>query len=426
MKCKALILTLAVVMACAIAPAVLRAGPFEGGQAAYQKGDFEAAARLFREPAGQGNADAQFYLGVMYNFGWGVPQDDHEAARWYRLAAGQGHAEAQYNLGLMYDSGQGVPQDYQEAARWHRLAAGRGNAVAQFSLGLMYAKGEGVPQDYVQAHLWLNLAAAQGEKEAAKWRDDLTQKMTPEQIAEAQRLAREWRPSEPPLFGDNPIVGLPNSAPAEPPPGPRASGSGFVVGAAGDLLTNQHVVDSCARLTTRNGGARHPARLVRSDPRNDLALLRMEAPAPAHARFREGRGIQAGDSVVVLGYPLSGLLASEANVTTGAVSALSGPGDDSRLIQISAPVQPGSSGGPILDRAGNVVGIVVSKLDALKVAAAIGDIPQNVNFGIHAAIARTFLDGSGVQYDTAPADRTLDPAAIAAQAKAYTVLVECW
>jgi S1-C subfamily serine protease len=129
---------------------------------------------------------------------------------------------------------------------------------------------------------------------------------------------------------------------------------------------------------------------------------------------------------VVVGYPLRGLLASEANVSTGAVSALAGPGDDRRLIQITAPVQPGNSGGPVLDAAGNVVGVVVAKLDAIKIARSTGDIPQNVNFAVSAGTARAFLDAEGAPYETAPSDNTMEPVEVAAAARKFTVLVECW
>jgi hypothetical protein len=127
----------------------------------------------------------------------GVRQDYREAAQWYRKAADQGVADAQGSLGHMYAYGQGVPQNYKEAARWFRLAADQGDAVAQFFLGLSYANGSGVPQDYVQSHMWFNLAGAGGEPNAAKARDSVAQKMTSAQIAEAQRLAREWKPTKP-------------------------------------------------------------------------------------------------------------------------------------------------------------------------------------------------------------------------------------
>ena len=113
-------------------------------------------------------------------------------------------------------------------------------------------------------------------------------------------------------------------------------------------------------------------------------------------------------------------------MSTGAVNALAGPGDDRRLIQISAPVQLGNSGGPVLDTSGNVVGVVVSKLDALQIAQSIGDIPQNVNFAVSAGSARAFLDDSGVPYETAPSNKVMEPVEIAAAAKQFTVLVECW
>ena len=116
-----------------------------------------------------------------------------------RLAAEQGYADGQYNLGVMYDRGEGVPQDDAEAVRWYRLAAEQGYAEVQFNLGVRYTNGRGVPQDYVVAHMWFNLAGAQssGDARAAlvKGRDAVEAKMTPEQIAEAQRLAREWKPT---------------------------------------------------------------------------------------------------------------------------------------------------------------------------------------------------------------------------------------
>ena len=89
-----------------------------------------------------------------------MPQDYAAAVSWYRKAADQGNADAQYNLGVMYDQGQGVPQDYAAAVSWFRKAADQGYAHAQFNLGLMYDEGQGVPQDYAQAHMWFNLAAA--------------------------------------------------------------------------------------------------------------------------------------------------------------------------------------------------------------------------------------------------------------------------
>ena len=131
----------------------------------------------------------------MYDNGQGVPKDFQEAARWYRLAADQGHAKAQTLLGRMYAQGQGVAQNDQEAFRGGRKAANQGYAPAEALLGSMYYEGRsGAPQDYVLAHMWVKLAAAQGFEKAAELRDLLEEYMTPAQLAEAQRRAREWKP----------------------------------------------------------------------------------------------------------------------------------------------------------------------------------------------------------------------------------------
>jgi TPR repeat protein len=170
------------------------AGPFEDGLAAYERGDYATAFRLWRPLAEQGEAKAQNNLGVMYDKGLGAAQDYAEAVKWYRRAAEQGDAGAQHSLGFMYAKGHGVAQDYAEALKWYRRAAEQGNARAQHNLGGMYAKGHGVAQDNVQAHKWVNLAATKGDSDSVKARDFVASVMTPQQIDEAQRLAREWKP----------------------------------------------------------------------------------------------------------------------------------------------------------------------------------------------------------------------------------------
>jgi TPR repeat protein len=211
------------------------AGPLEEGLIAYQNGDYAEVLRLWRplanqgnaiaqaqlgimylngqvvpqdygqavawlrKAAAQGNADAQSGLGVMYTFGRGVPQDNTRAVAWLRKAAEQGNAEGEGRLGEMYVNGQGVPQDYVQAHMWLRKGAEQGNNLAQNSLGFLYETGRGVPQDFVQAHMWYNLAASNaqdtlGSETSSQMRDLVAAKMTPAQIAEAQKMAREWGP----------------------------------------------------------------------------------------------------------------------------------------------------------------------------------------------------------------------------------------
>jgi S1-C subfamily serine protease len=182
-----------------------------------------------------------------------------------------------------------------------------------------------------------------------------------------------------------------------------SSGSGVVIGVQGEILTNAHVVEACERITLkRSSGNSEMGVLVARDERNDLAVVRPTGtnnPAASVAVFREGPPIRAGDTIVALGYPLSRvLLATEAKVSVGNVNALGGIADDSRYLQISAPIQPGNSGGPLLDASGHLVGIVTAGLDAVRMAKLVGDIPQNVNFALKAEIARTFLDSKRIGY----------------------------
>lgn len=215
-----------------------------------------------------------------------------------------------------------------------------------------------------------------------------------------------------------------------PPAGKSAkskSGTGFVVSANGHIVTNHHVIDGCSDLKGNlTGEAAMVLRVVSSDANNDLALL--QAPSTTtfkeYARIRD-RSIRSGDSVVAIGFPFHGLLTSDFTVTTGIVSSLSGMRNDSRFLQISAPVQPGNSGGPLFDTTGQIVGVVTGKLDGLRVAVATGSIPENINFAIKTGALRDFLDNSVVPYQTAEPKGELKTTDIAGNARAYTMLISC-
>jgi len=177
---------------------------FKTVNAVFQKGDYPAALRLAQPLADEGDARAQSIVAQIHYRGRGVPQSDTEAATWFRRAADQGDALAQFYLGVMYNEGRGVPQDYAEAAKWYRLAADQGDAQAQYNLGLSYARGEGVTPDPIAAHMWLNLAAARfpaadsrGRTAATRNRDNVAGEMSSDQLVEAQRRAREWKPKTP-------------------------------------------------------------------------------------------------------------------------------------------------------------------------------------------------------------------------------------
>jgi len=168
---------------------------YQTGAAAFTEGDYTTALRELEPLAVQGDASAQFLLGVMYGIGEQVRQDYAESFRWFHEANLQGHAAAQLCLGMMYREGKGTEQNLPAAVKWFGKAADQGNANAQFVLGEMYRTGEGVRKDPVQAHVWFNLAAIRGRKDAAEARDSLARKMTSRQIAQAHAKARNWKRS---------------------------------------------------------------------------------------------------------------------------------------------------------------------------------------------------------------------------------------
>lgn len=307
---------------------------------------------------------------------------------WYQETlkkAEQGHAAAQYNLGVMYANGQGVPQDDKEAVKWYTRAAEQGYADAQYNLGVMYGRGDGVPEDYVQAYKWFNLAAAQGIEMAKDNRDALRTLMTSAQVAEAQRLSREFVPrkeqakaGETATLRDTRIKGF---------------GSGFFISDDGLFVTAAHVVEGASEVKIFAQNREYKARTLFADGSFDIAVLQVEGARGVGSLSVVPSGpVRMGDAVFTLGFPQVQLQGAEAKFTDGSISSLSGIGGDPKFFQISVPVQPGNSGGPLLDASGNVVGIVVSRLDAIGTLLATGSLPQNVNYALKSSFVLPLLE----------------------------------
>jgi TPR repeat protein len=168
----------------------------EEARAASQRGDYEAAYRLWSPLAEQGDAQAQYNVGWMCDNGKGVAQSTAEAVKWYEKSAAQNFAAAQTNLGVLYATGRGVVQNYAQAVRWYQKAADQGFAMAQNNLGGMYGNGWGVAQDYAQAYFWYQLASKNGDASAAANRDLVKARLTPEEIAKADGLVSAWKPAK--------------------------------------------------------------------------------------------------------------------------------------------------------------------------------------------------------------------------------------
>jgi S1-C subfamily serine protease len=214
-------------------------------------------------------------------------------------------------------------------------------------------------------------------------------------------------------------------APAAAPSKPTAkTGTGFFVSTDGHVLTNQHVVEGCSVFqVSRVGALAEQAKLLAVDKENDLALLKTGIKQDPIPGFRNR--VRVGETVAIYGFPLTGLLATTGNFTVGNVTATAGLRDDTRKYQISAPIHGGNSGGPLMDRSGNIIGVIVSSLNPMYLMEAAKDIPQNVNFAIKAPIATNFLESNGVSPKEVAEGPAIDQAEIAAKAKDFTVRIRC-
>jgi TPR repeat protein len=355
---------------------------FGGGVA---KDEVEAV-NWYRKAAGQNYPKAHRRLGLCYATGTGVAKDEVEAVKWFRKAAEENNASAQYLLGWCYAGSHGVAKDEMEAVRWYRKAAEQNNAQAQSELGACYFGGRGVAKDYVEAYKWRLLAAAQGNEIAKKAVSALESSfMTREQIADGQKLARNFEPREVPDAGSD------SSSAKIAQTRPEASGSGFFITADGYLITNQHVAGNGAQIRLVTSGGLISAQVLKVDAANDLALLKAEgrfAALPVAA----SRGVKLGGTVATVGFPNIGLQGFAPKLAKGEIASLSGAGDDARYFQISVPVQPGNSGGALVDERGNVVGVVSAKLSAVAALQTSGALPENVNYAIKSSYLLSFLE----------------------------------
>jgi S1-C subfamily serine protease len=249
---------------------------------------------------------------------------------------------------------------------------------------------------------------------------------------ESQGMPRTGVPSEELL--QRLLIASKGGPDREPPSGPVdpdaplqvvGGGSGFFVSSAGHILTNDHVIDGCEALQVRtwNFGL-YDALVVGNDSANDLGLLKVEVVPPQTATFRVGKGVRVGDPVVTAGFPLGDLLGSQVTITTGNVSSLAGTYNDANTLTVSAPIQPGNSGGPLFDGGGLVVGVMAATFSE-EYAFEHGYVPQNINFAIKSVIAQNFLDVYGVDYPSSSTVPEKPPGDVGAQAQQVTVRVDC-
>ena len=348
--------------------------------------DIVEASKWYHKSAEQGDVRAQFSLARMYDSGEGISRDFREAAKWYRKAAEQGNSEAQSGLGILYQRGFGVRKDSAEAAKWIRMAADQGNVTCQKMMVSFYKTGEGVPRDAIEALAWVYVAAASGDDEARRLRNqiDFTPMSNPNLILAAQQRSTEIfrtiaaNKSRIPNLIQKSSIAPPEAASA------KGNGSGVIVSSSGYVLTAAHVVKGSSKVTVVTTQGSRSAKVVQIDEANDVAILKLENGTYPALPVISSRQIRLGQAISTIGFPVVNVQGFSPKVTRGEISSMNGAGDDPRKWQISAPVQPGNSGGPLLDENGNVVGIVVSRL--------FGDTVQNVNYATKSVYALGLLE----------------------------------
>jgi len=382
--------------------------------------DYVEAVKWYRKAAEQSDAAAQTSLGYCYAGGQGVTKDEVEAVKWYRRAAEQNEAVAQYDLGNCYVKGQGLAKDYVEAVKWFRKAAEQGDTDAQTILGSCFVLGQGVAKDYEEGYKWMLLAAAQGDESAKKYATLMEAFMTREQIADGQKLARNFKASEIPAAGND------TSAAIIVQLRPESSGTGFFITEDGYLVTNEHVAGNGAQVRLVTEAGLISAKVVKMDAANDLALLKAEGKFAA-LPVASSRTMKMGSTVGTVGFPNIGLQGFAPKLAKGEIAALSGAQDDPKYFQISVPVQPGNSGGALVDQHGNVVGVVAAKLDAAAALTTSGALPENVNYAVKSSFLLGFLesvpDVSAKLKEPSTKDRKFEDVVKSAEEAAVLVLV---
>jgi S1-C subfamily serine protease len=351
---------------------------FRNGWTAYERGDYTQALDAWLPLARQGHVSAQINLAVMYDHGIGVPQDVERALSWYQAAAREDSAIAQYNLGLFLADRKMLTANDEDGLYWLFKAAAKNYADAQYQLGLMYAEGAAGEAKIAQAPDWLYEAGvnylAGGDADGALAAAAALRQISPTHILSKRLETRLAHQSNPPQqdFGERPQSGV-------------QTGTAWLT-ASGYAITNYHVVSGKQTIVLVNSrGEEMPATIIASDELNDVALLnvadRSRLPAALPLACSSA---QLGSRVFTIGFPRVDVMGKTPKLSLGIISSVNGLYDDPASYQISVPVQPGNSGGPLLNMRGEVVGLITSMLGSSE--SANGDtrpIP-NINYALKA------------------------------------------
>lgn len=356
------------------------------------------ALKWKKKAAIHGDFRSQYFLGLMYSSG---PDQDSfessfESAKWYRMAAENTGPIEGNNLWRKFDAkvvlaefylvGKGVSESQSEAVKWYRSAAEDNHSAAQLKLGLLYFKGHGTVKNSIEAYKWLLLASAGGDKDAQKSLPMIEVAISAAEKSKGRSLAQEWEASH---------ANRGRTRETENHPAitnePKITGTGFLITRNGYLVTNHHVVKDCGKVRVQTAAGLLDAVVVRVDAPSDLALLKVTGTFDA-VPVVSSRTARLGATVATVGFPNIGLQGFEPKLSKGDISSLAGIQDDVRYFQISVPVQPGNSGGALVDERGNVVGVVSAQLSQKAALESTGTLAQSVNYAVKSSYLLSFLE----------------------------------
>ena len=336
-----------------------------------QANDYVKANKYYLEASAQGHAAAMNNLGTSHEHGHGVPANTAKATEWYGNAARMNLAAAQCNLALMLATGRGVAKDSARALKLYRAAADQGNVRAQFLLGAALHFGALGNPDRVEAAKWLQLAAQQGHVAARAHFATVNGKLSADQQKTVDKQVSTFMAS---------VTRSKNGA----------IGSGFFITEQGHLITTHHLVARSDSIEVLIAGRRHLAHVLKADPINDIALLKIDSKTPA-LTLMKGRQLHLGLPVFTIGLPNQAEKFSGPKYSHGFIRKLSGRTLDPRHVQADLNLQPGHSGAPLFDSTGQAIGMLTFKLVELKAYQATGSLPHTLNTALEVGRIHAFL-----------------------------------
>lgn len=350
------------------------------------------AFQYFKKSADKGDGNAIYWLGECYANGWGVGASPDRAILYLTKASDLEQpfiyqSLAQRKLAEAYKYGYGVVKNSKQAFEYFKKSALGGDLVSMMGVAQAYSSGAGVVPSNSMALLWIYVNAACGGVADQKLIQMMEESFMPSDLSIIRGKARETVAQ---IEARKEIL----DGSKLPPPKEKAvsSGTGVVVSPDGLVVTAAHVVDGSSKIEVVTPEGKRSATVVETDSKNDLAILRIGGSGYKAVPLVPSRDIKLGQSVFTIGFPNTDIQGASPKFTKGEISSISGIRDEPTQWQISVPVQSGNSGSPLFDESGNVVGIVVSKLNAFKTAEQTGDLIQNVNYAVKNAYLVPMLE----------------------------------